>query len=591
MANSHLVDFRKLLVKNDIDCFLLPKSDKYISSDVMENEDRLRWITGFTGSAGTALIFRNKAYLFVDGRYEIQAKNEVDTNEFEVICLNGINVKKWMEENIQTNCRIGYDSWHNSIKDINDLEKILHAKNAFLISIKFNPVNEIFIDKLVSEKRYEVFEHHIKYAGLSRKEKINLISNELKLNKLDAYLITKPDSLSWLLNIRSHQIKNNPIFRGFAIITSSGYVFVLCDDEYDFEVSFEDNIKIYSFYDIFELGRSLSKKSVGMDFYSTPYKVYSLFRSSNVVIKNIKDFCTYPKACKNEIELEGIRQAHIRDAVAKINFLHWFDVNYGKEKISELTVVEKLEEFRKEQKNYFCKSFDTIAGFADNGAIIHYKPTEKLNKRIEDNSLLLIDSGAHYFDGTTDVTRTIVIGKPNDEMCERYTDVLKGHIDLITTIFPEGTSGRNLDSIARKYLWNNGFDYAHGTGHGVGCFASVHEGPQSISPKKGGMAGLREDMVLSIEPGFYKEGEYGIRLENLVKIVSVEFIDNHRERHMLAFEPLTLVPFDRKLIIKKQMSTEQLKWLNMYHDFVYATLKDLLEKPERDWLKTACKRI
>ncbi|MCQ2741350.1 MAG: aminopeptidase P family protein, partial [Alphaproteobacteria bacterium] len=401
-----------------------------------------------------------------------------------------------------------------------------------------------------------------KYTGISTEEKISYMTKFCADNKLDAYLITECDSVSWLMNLRSDLIKDTPVLRAYALVSATGEVSLYTNDF----VTLENELDAYK------------NKTIGVTFNRTPKKLQTLLKSSHIWIRNLNNPIIDWKAEKNPVEISGFKSCHIRDAAAVIKFMHWLDTNW--QTTDELGVVNKLHEFRKEQDNFYSNSFETIAGFGPNGAIIHYQPTPETNKKLESDSILLLDSGAQYFDGTTDITRTIALGAPSAEIINSYTQVLKSHIAVSSAIFPLETPGTALDTLARAALWKFGKDYAHGTGHGVGHFLSVHEGPQSISNKN--MVSLKKGMITSIEPGFYKEGAYGIRLENLalVKETTTDFMSP-----MLCFEPLTLVPFDLRLINKALLTQEELNWINAYHQKVYDTVSPLLKSETATWLK------
>lgn len=553
-------ELQKQLIKHKLDAYIITRNNMFLGQDVLEEENMLKILTGFTGSAGSLIVFRDKACLLVDGRYDIQARQQTDSSAVEVFCTRD-SIGSWIQNNIKNSCKFAYNPWCHSIAEVDYWKRALTAH-------EFIEDKDNLLGSRVSSKEAEIFELEEQFAGISSEEKISYLTKFCADNKLDAYLICECDSVSWLMNLRSDLIKDTPILRAFALVSASGEVSLFINDF----ASLEKELENYR------------GKTVGLAYNRTPKKVQFLMKEKRIWINNLNNPVIDWKAAKNPVEISGIKKAHLRDAVAVCRFLHWFDNNW--QSLDELGVVAKLREFRAQGQYFYSDSFATIAGFAANGAIIHYQPTAETNRTLKSGSVLLLDSGAQYFDGTTDITRTIAVGQPSAEIIDSYTEVLKAHIAVAAAIFPLNTPGLVLDTLARAALWQFGKDYAHGTGHGVGHFLDVHEGPQSLSLKS--LTPLKKDMVVSIEPGFYKENEYGIRLENLALIseTSTPFMSP-----MLNSEPLTLVPFDRRLINKNLLNDKELNWLNSYHQRVFEQLSPQLPQEVAAWLKQATQKI
>lgn len=551
-------NIKNKLISENLDAYLIGYGNRFIGQDVLPEEHKLQYICGFSGSAGMLAVTPKQAYLFVDGRYELQARQEVDLSNITVInkapCLK--NVCAFLKE---FGCGlVGYDGMSVSA---------LELKNVRDLGLKLKDVGDWVninsLTKINLEKR------SLEYAGLASSDKMQPLKRLLAQNSADYYLLTAVDSVSWLLNIYAKDLPCSPVVRAYAVIGKNGLVTLVGDN-------LQTELPVLSFVDFEKwLAENSSKKFI-YDQSSTPVRLQNLLKNSMEAM----DVCQVLKAEKNETELAGMMACHKRDGVALIQLLYWLDNNWkGK---TELDVVEKLHEFRQQQNLFFSESFETIAGTAENGAIVHYQPKIKTNKILQENSLLLLDSGGQYLDGTTDVTRTIVLGQPTSEMIHDFTLVLKGHIALSQAVFPEGTCGLCLDILARLPLWREGKDFKHGTGHGVGCFGNVHEGPNRIS-SKGSLYGFKKNMITSIEPGYYKENAYGIRIENLVySKVSAE------HENYLEFEPLTLVPIDKRLIDVYLLDSGERDWLNNYHRKVYESLAACVNDNVKKWLKASC---
>jgi Xaa-Pro aminopeptidase len=557
-----LENIRKKLKAENIDAYVVTHGNRYIGQDVLPEEHKLKKLCGFTGSAGIAVVTAEDVFLLVDGRYELQARQE--TNSKEVTVVDAMprlkNACDLLKDRGLLN--IGYDSWCHSVAEMEFIKRRY-------FDMKFVDLGDFEEEK--NKRSITVYERDIKFSGQSREEKTALLQNMLQDQKADFYLLTSADSVSWLMNIYAADLPCSPVVRAYALVDKNGDV-VLYGDNLQTDLASGD------WKDFADKLLSLNSVKIMYDAHNAPEKIKKLIGEDVKLIK-VPDICQMMKAEKNPTEMQGMINCHIRDGVALSKFLCWLEENYeGK---TELDVVEKLHEFRAEQEYFFSESFNTIAGFADNGAIVHYQPSEETNKRLEADSLLLIDSGAQYLDGTTDVTRTIAIGNPSKEMIKDFTLVLKAHIALAQTRFPIGTSGMKLDIMARSQLWKAGIDYKHGTGHGVACFGNVHEGPISIS-SGGSDYGFKANMVTSDEPGIYKENEYGIRTESLLYTTESEFAG------FLEFKTLTKVPIDKRLIDKYMLDTGELAWLNNYHQNVYECLAPYINEKEKMWLKDAC---
>lgn len=593
---ERIKNLREQFKKQKLDGFILPRSDKHLNEYVAPHDERLLWLTGFSGSAGLAIILNNKAAIFIDGRYTLQVQNEVDKKIITPVPIAEKLPHKWLGENIKRGQKIGIAPTLHSVKSYETYLEVIEKAGATLISVTKNPVDQIWNDQPTVPEN-PVVSHPKKYAGLDTAEKIELIQSKLKEKQCDAFVVTAPESICWLFNIRGSDIRHTPIMLANAIIhrQAKPELFLKSDRlgaRAKEQVAanarilnpdqFEDRLKV--------LGSKFKK--VLIDPMRTNGAIYQTLRASRAEIIRGDDPCSLPKAKKNKAEIEGSRQAHIRDGLAVTKFLHWLSENADKNTLDEINSAKALEKFRFDTGALKDISFETISGAGPNGAIVHYRVSEQSNRRLNMGDLYLVDSGAQYQDGTTDITRTIAIDapttKPTGPMRKHYTLVLKAHINLATAYFPKGTRGVDLDPLVRAPLWQAGLDFAHGTGHGVGSFLSVHEGPQGISSRA--TVPLEPGMIISNEPGYYREGAYGIRLENLILVSDPEDISGG-EHKMMHFETLTLAPFDRHLIDCKYLDERELKWLNNYHRTVYKTLSPELKGPVKSWLKAATSPI
>jgi Xaa-Pro aminopeptidase len=573
---SRLIELRGVLKKKKVSGFVIQSGDEFQSEFCPPHAKRLEWISGFTGSAGVAVVTDKKAAFFTDGRYTIQAKNEL-IKGYEVFNISDKKPWEWAKENIKKG-KLAIDPWlHTEInaKKYIDLLDVHLAKENYIDLIwKDPPARPDGSIKLYPQK----------YAGQKFEDKIKQFTTVLKDNDAQAAIMAVPESICWLLNIRGADIPCTPSVLAFAIVFDSGNVKLFVDKErvrQQVLTHFGETVEILPPDTISKEVKLLDKANIMLDPASVPYVFFELINKKKIVRYN--DACELPKAIKNSVEIKCTQDVHNDDGVALIRLLHWLDCEVGKNRVTEVSLSRKLLNYRRENKDFRTISFDTIAGFASNGAIVHYRPTDDTDKEIKGNGLLLLDSGGQYLGGTTDVTRTIAIGKPTKEQIRNFTLVLKGHIALANCIFPYGTTGTQIDILARQYLWQNGLDYEHGTGHGVGSYLSVHEGPQRIS-KGFSNVPLQSGMILSNEPGFYKEGEYGIRIENLVLVEEKTKISSDSKDY-LGFKTLTKAPIDIRLIDKKMLSEEEVKWLNEYHKCVCDDLAAHLDDDVKKWLK------
>lgn len=554
-----LSEIQKKLIQHKLDAYIITRNNMFLGQDVLPEENLLCRLTGFTGSAGKLIVFRDHACLLVDGRYDIQARAQINPRQIEVFCTRD-SLGSWIQNNIKNACRFAYNPWCHSTAEVDFWKRVLTEHEFVEIPADFPAVP-------LSSNEAEIFELDERFAGITADEKISYLTQFCVDHRLDAYFIGECDCVSWLLNLRSRLLEDTPILRAFALVPAGGNVSLFINDLNKLETEL-DNWR---------------GKTIGLSFNRCPKKVQLLLKEKRIRYVNIPNPVVDWKAVKNPVEISGFKAAHRRDGVAVCRFLHWLE-NNG-QTTDELGVVAKLHEFRAMSENYYSESFATIAGFGPNGAIVHYQPTPETNRKPEAGSLLLLDSGAQYFDGTTDITRTVAVGEPSQEMIDSYTEVLKAHIAAASALLPPETPGLVPDTLSRAALWRYGKDYAHGTGHGVGHFLNVHEGPQSLSLKS--LAPLKAGMVTSVEPGYYQEGVFGVRIENLYLIE--ETVVN--EKSMLKFVPLTMVPLERRLINKSLLTTAEIDWVNGYHQQVWATLQDLAPADIIAWLKKATRPI
>ena len=592
-AKSRVALLRAELKKHNLDGFWVPHTDEHQSEYLPPHAERLYWLTGFSGSAGAAIVLKTTAAVFTDGRYTIQVAEQVDARIFKIQHLIEQPPLKWLEKNLKKGQRLGFDPQLHSQVSAGQLKQVCDRLGARLIAVKSNLIDAIWSDQ-PARPCGKTVPHPLKYAGEPAAKKLARISSSLRELGQDAVIITLADSLCWAFNIRGNDVAHTPVVLAHAIIKARGKpeIFLNPDKVTSRARSYLEKFATLKPDD--KLAMALDKlgkdqKTVRLDAQTASFAIYTRLNQAGATIVNAQDPVIALKAIKNKTEIEGARTAHIRDAAAYCRFLMWLDSQKPANRLDEISVAKKLEDFRRQTGELREISFDTISAFGPNGAICHYRVTEASNLTFKNNTLFLIDSGAQYLDGTTDITRTIAIGRASAEMRKNFTLVLKGHIALAQAIFPAGTTGSNLDVLARAPLWANGLDFDHGTGHGVGSYLSVHEGPQRIS-KAPSWVGLKPGMILSNEPGYYKAGHYGIRIENLVVVTELEKIPGS-DQNMLGFETISWAPIDRTLINAKLLSPAELKWLNDYHAQVYAKTSPRLNRAEKTWLKQACARL
>lgn len=584
---------RERLRAGDLNGFIVPHSDEHQSEYLPPSAERLAWLTGFTGSAGTAIVLLDEAALFVDGRYTLQAASEIDRSVFEPTSSAETPPGAWLSKRLKAGDRIGYDPWLFTLAEKRRYEKRCTEAGAALVALTDNPIDAIWTDR-PQPPLGAVTLHAIEQAGEASETKLERLRARVAEKKADALLLTATDSIAWLFNIRGHDVAHNPVPHAFAIVPAEGKP-TLHIDSRKLSNSVRDALS-----EIAELSEPSdiegSIVALGLDgarVLVDPESAAAFLADRTVAASGTlvegDDPVTLMKARKNRAELDGARRAHRRDGVAMVRFLAWLDREAPSGKVDEIGAVEALERFRtvaaaEEGMELVDISFDTIAGAGPNGAIVHYRVNRDSNRLLDQDSLFLIDSGGQYRDGTTDITRTVAIGTPTSEMRERFTRVLKGHIAIARARFPAGTSGAQLDILARLPQWEIGLDYDHGTGHGVGSFLSVHEGPARIS--KTGHVPLEAGMILSNEPGSYRTGAYGIRIENLVVVTPAETIAGG-DRPMLGFETITLAPIDRRLVDPELLTPAELNWLNAYHREIRTTLSGRLAPDDAAWLGRA----
>jgi len=586
-----LAALRAELARRGLDGFVVPRADEHQGEYVPKRAERLAWLTAFTGSAGAAVVLMDMAAVFVDGRYTLQVRQQTDTKLFEPRDLVEEGPAGWIEKVLPKGAKLGYDPWLHTAAAVEGLRAAAEKNGASVVACETNPIDAVWHDQPVAPTAKAII-HDMKLAGESAEAKRTRIAEDVKKTGADAAVITMPDSVCWLLNIRGGDVPHTPFALSFAILNSDGSTDLFMDERKsspELVKHLGNAVRLRDPKDFAPALDALRGKTVVADPTTAAAAIFDRLNKAGARIKRAPDPVQLPKACKNPIEIEGTRQAHIRDGAALSKFLCWLAREAPGGHLTEIDAAKTLEGFRAQTGALRDLSFDSISGAGSNGAVVHYRVTNSTNRPIKNNEVFLIDSGAQYPDGTTDVTRTIIIGAPTAEMKDRFTRVLKGHIALATVRFPEGTPGAALDAFARRPLWEAGLDYDHGTGHGVGSYLSVHEGPQNIS-KRHITQPLKPGMICSNEPGFYKAGEFGIRIENLVVVSEAKPVPGG-ERKMMEFETITLAPIDLGLVEPQLLSADERAWLNAYHARVRATLLPLVDAETRPWLEQATRAI
>lgn len=591
LGKRNLPKLRKTLRATGLDGFIIPHEDEYQNEYLPDANERLAWATGFTGSAGMAVVLRERAAIFVDGRYTVQAEEQTDPDLFERASLENTGPTDWLREAVQPGQDIGYDPKLHSPTQLKTITEVITQMGAHLVAVDTNPIDQAWADR-PAQPCAPITPHPIAHAGRSHAEKITGLADHLANARMDAALLTDPTSIAWLLNIRGGDVAHTPLALATALISRAGEVTLFVHPDKLTPAVREhlgEGVRIEAEGQIKDALAALAGYRVLVDPKRTSAWYFDQLDRAGAIVSQGADPCAIPKACKNAAELSGAQAAHERDATAIVRFLHWLETNAPDGEVTEITAAQHLETLRKQHAGDLQDlSFETISAFGPNGALPHYRVNTRTNRKLKRGSLYLVDSGGQFTDGTTDITRTIAIGRPKKEMRERFTLVLKGHIAMATIRFPAGTTGGQIDVLARAHLWQSGFDYDHGTGHGVGSYLGVHEGPGRIA-KIGSDAPLLPGMIMSNEPGYYKPGEggYGIRIENLQVITAAKPIEGG-ERDMLGFTPLTLAPIDRTLIVRSMLTKTERAWVDDYHATVLDIVGPMVEPDIRNWLETAC---
>jgi Xaa-Pro aminopeptidase len=583
---------REWLEQEGLDGFLVPRSDQHQGEYVAPGSERLRWLTGFAGSAGVALILRERAHIFVDGRYTLQVRSQVDLSIFTVESLVETPPPAWIGKNLGKGARIGFDPWLHTIADAKALRAATEKVGATLVPVERNPIDRLWADR-PAPPLAKIAIHPIEYAGELAKDRLARLAAGLAKEGAAHTVLTDTASVAWVFNIRGNDMPHTPVVLAFAVLSAEGPHLIFIDKR---KLNIETEAYLTQLADIrppsaldAEIARlAAGSARIALDPALAAEHLRAEVEASGGTAVELADPARLPRATKNQAEIAGTRAAHRRDGAAITKMLAWLD-RQAPGSIDEITATTTLEEFRRQtgeetQMPLRDISFDTIAGAGPNGAIMHYRVSRGTNRRLEAGELFLLDSGAQYQDGTTDITRTVAVGQPTDEMRERYTIVLKGMLGLSMLRFPAGTRGADIDVVARLAHWKAGIDYAHGTGHGVGSYLSVHEGPQRIA--KTGTERLLAGMILSNEPGYYREGGYGIRIENLILVTPAEQIAGG-DLPMHGFETLTLAPFDRRLIDTALLTREELVWLDVYNARVLADIGPMVDGETLKWLEAA----
>ncbi|WP_010544413.1 aminopeptidase P family protein [Sphingomonas elodea] len=592
---DRLKALRDQLSRDALDGFVVPLTDEHMSEYVGAYAQRLAWLTGFQGSAGSAVVLSEQAAIFTDGRYTLQVRQQVSADQWDYVGVPATSIADWLGEHAPDGGRIGYDPWLHTRAWVEEARAALAEKGATLVAVTRNPIDAVWAEQPgPSDAPLTVLDDAL--AGKSSAAKRAEIADWLQARHADAVVIAALDSIAWTFNIRGDDVTHTPVALAYTVIHADGTadLFVAPDKVTDAVRQHLGNaVRIQDRAAFAPALGGFAGKRVVADPGTAVSAVFDALEAGGATVVALRDPVILAKAIKNPAEVAGHKAAQARDGAALSRFLKWFEETAPQGGLTELSVAEKLRDFREATGKLKDLSFDTISATGPNGAIPHYKVTEESSLPIEPGQLFLIDSGGQYGDGTTDVTRVMPVGAASHEMKDRFTRVLKGHIAIATAIFPDGTTGAQIDGFARRPLWEAGLDFAHGTGHGVGAYLSVHEGPQRIAPPSypGGQAlePLRAGMFLSNEPGYYKAGEYGIRIENLVHIVERTIPGG--DKPMLAFETLTFAPIERSLILPELLSPEERAWLDAYHAQVLAIVGPQLEGEERAWLEAKCAPI
>lgn len=582
---ARLAALRAHMAAEDLAAVIVPRADAHQGEYVADADARLAWLTGFTGSAGFAIITMDRAGVFIDGRYRVQVRDQIDLRQMQPVPWPETRPSAWLREVLPQGGRVGFDPWLHTRREIEGMEEALADSAIALHALDRNPVDAVWPDRPALPAGAARI-HPDDLAGETAAQKRARLAAELKAAGQAAALLSLPDSISWLLNIRGSDLPKNPVVQSFAVLSDRGTLSLFADAskfDTDLRAHLGDDVTILP-ADALAAALTDLEGPVRLDPATAPEAAFRILEAAGTAVARGPDPAILPKARKNAAEMEGMRAAHLRDGVAMVRMLSWLS-RQTPEDLTEIDLVRRLEDFRREA-GIIDISFDTIMGAGPNGAIVHYRVSELTNRRLAAGDVLLIDSGGQYPDGTTDITRTLAMGNPRPEAVAPYTAVLRGMIALSQARFPQGVTGAHLDALARQFLWQQGWDYDHGTGHGVGAALCVHEGPARIS--RASDVVLEAGMILSNEPGYYREGSFGIRIENLVAVTEV---DAEPGRRMLGFETLTLCPIDRALLDADALSATETAWLDAYHRRVEDALAPHLSGDDRDWLARACRRL
>ena len=584
---ARLAALREELARRKLTGFVVPRADQQQNEYVPPSEERLAWLTGFTGSAGLAVVLPQEAALFVDGRYTLQAAKQVDAKAWLVESLIDPPPESWVAAHLKAGDRLGFDPWLHTFSAAERLSAACAKAGAELVAVDSNPIDAIWQDR-PQPPLAPVAVHSLQHAGVTEAEKLTQIRAEIAKLGADALVLSDSHAVAWTFNIRGADVAHTPLPLSYALVPKDGRPTIFIDHRKLSNLTRDHLEQSADVRDPDAMAPTLmalakSGGSIALDNATAADALSRLITAAGGKPVRGSDPVALLKAVKNATEIKGTKTAHVRDAVALARFLAWIDREAPSGKLTEIDAVEALETFRRDTGALKDVSFPTISGTGPNGAIVHYRVTRKSNRRIAPGDLLLIDSGAQYEDGTTDVTRTMAVGVPTDEMRDRFTRVLRGHIAIARAVFPDGTTGAQLDTLARQYLWAAGLDFEHGTGHGVGSYLSVHEGPARIS--KLGTTALKRGMILSNEPGYYKTNGFGIRIENLELVVAADI--EGAEKPMNAFETLTFAPIDRRLVDAAMLSRDELDWLNAYHARVRDEVRPALDEATKAWLDQA----
>ena len=591
---ARLDALRKELKRRGLDGFVIPISDEHMSEYVGTYAQRLAWLTGFGGSAGTAVVLADEAAIFIDGRYTLQVREQVDGKLYSYVSVPQTSIASWLGDHAPEGAKIGYDAWLHGKGWVSAVSKAMGEKSGSLVAVESNPIDAVWADRPEPSLAPAIV-HPAEFAGVSGEEKRGMVADWLGEKQLDAAVVSALDGVAWLLNIRGADVDRTPVALSFVIAHADGTAQLFIAEEKitpEVRAHLGNAVRISPQDAFVPALTALGGKRVAVDPDRSVQAIFATLEAAGAKVVELRDPTVLPKAIKNPVEQSGHRAAQARDGAAIARFLNWLSVEGPGGQLTEITAAERLHELRRKTGMLRDLSFDTISGAGPNGAVVHYRVSEETSRVLEPSSIYLVDSGGQYPDGTTDITRTVWIGPgvPPAEMKDRFTRVLKGHIALARATFPQGTTGSQLDSFARQHLWAAGLDYAHGTGHGVGSFLSVHEGPQRIAKAAGGQAGSEQEllagMILSNEPGYYKAGAYGIRIENLVLVESREIAG--AEGAFLGFETLTFAPIERALIESSLLTRDEAGWWNTYHAQVEAVLAPQLEGAALEWLKAQC---